>query len=136
MAASTAAECKHLRHKVSNIDRNIWKEKCKVIMKDGLTAKFRVVRSWKLPITLFYLKHLHMISSWEPYLVLWTLARLIWNYGLGIISWEKFLKKLGKIWFVKSLFIITQQIVIRYYKSNVILYCKIYYYIDISALIL
>ncbi len=40
MAASTAAECKTLGRKVSNFDMNIWKEKCKNIMKDGLTAKF------------------------------------------------------------------------------------------------
>ncbi len=38
--ASTAAECKNLGRKVSNFNMNIWKVKCKYIMKDGLTAKF------------------------------------------------------------------------------------------------
>ncbi len=40
MAASSAAECKNVGHKVSNFDMNIWKDKCKDIMIDELTAKF------------------------------------------------------------------------------------------------
>ena len=41
MAASTAAECKNLGRKVANFNINIWNEKCKDIMKNGLIAKFR-----------------------------------------------------------------------------------------------
>ncbi len=40
MAVSIAAESNNVGRKVSNFDMNIWKEKCKDIMIDGLTAKF------------------------------------------------------------------------------------------------
>ncbi len=101
MAASTAAECKNLGRKVSNFDMNLSKEKCKDIMKDELMQSLAriaiVLRSWKLPTTLFLLKHLHIINSGKPELVLRILTWLICNYGMGIICWVKFLKKLGKI---------------------------------------